>query len=108
MPTQLTLVVSLVAKPGLESELGQRLHALVTPTRAEAGCINYDLHRSNDDPAVWMIHENWRSQTDLDEHFRTPYLERFLAGRHEVLARDMDIGKYSLQPSPSVPLAVGT
>jgi quinol monooxygenase YgiN len=46
--------------------------ALVAPTRAESGCINYDLHRSNDDPSVWMLYENWRSPDDLEQHFKRP------------------------------------
>jgi hypothetical protein len=29
--------------------------ALVEPTRLEAGCLNYDLHRSVDDADVWFV-----------------------------------------------------
>lgn len=44
MPRELTLVAFLRAKPRQSEELSRRLNALVEPTRAEAGCINYDLH----------------------------------------------------------------
>ena len=76
MSTNLTLVAFLRARTGQSEELGRRLNALVEPTRTEAGCINYDLHRSNEDEAVWMLYENWRSAADLDAHFEMPYLEQ--------------------------------
>ena len=96
MSTRLTLIASMKAKPGQEEELGRRLSALVAPSRQEEGCINYDLHRSNDDPAVWMLYENWRSKADLDLHFETPYLKDFLGRAEEVLAGDMDVRFFSM------------
>jgi quinol monooxygenase YgiN len=32
------------------------LAGLVEPTRLEAGCLNYDLHRSVDDAVVWCFY----------------------------------------------------
>ncbi len=78
MPEQITLIATVKAKPGTSEGLGERLAALVEPTRAEAGCINYDLHRSTEDADVWMFYENWRSKFDLDAHIQTPYLQAFI------------------------------
>ena len=44
---------------------GRRLATLVAPARVEPGNINYDLHRSNDDPDVWILYENWKACSDL-------------------------------------------
>jgi quinol monooxygenase YgiN len=55
---QLTLFAFLTAKPDMDDELGRRLMALVEPARADAGNINYDLHRSRDDPDVRGLYEN--------------------------------------------------
>ncbi len=43
--------------------------ALVKPTRLEAGCLNYDLHRSVDDADVWFVYENWLSPEDFKSSF---------------------------------------
>ncbi|MCW8125841.1 putative quinol monooxygenase [Microbulbifer halophilus] len=102
MEKTLTLVAFIRAKQGLEDELGRRLQALIAPTRQEAGCINYDLHRSNDDPALWMLHENWRSQRDLDQHFETPYLKDFLDRAGELLAEEMDLRFFSPVSAPAL------
>lgn len=96
MADMLTLVAYLKAKPGLEEEMRQKLLSLVGPSRKEAGCIDYDLHRSNDDPGFFLFYENWRSQKDLDDHFEMPYLKEFMATIGDLLAEDIDIKFYTM------------
>lgn len=91
MSEQLTLIAFLRARAGAEEELGHRLDALVEPTRRERGCIDYQLHRSKADPALWVLYENWRSQADLDLHFQMPYLKTMLAEFPRLLAEDMQL-----------------
>jgi len=74
------------AKPGQEKELGRRMAALVASTRTEPGCLAYDLFQSTDDPSVWMLLEQWRSQRDLDAHVGREHLQAFLRSKDEVLA----------------------
>jgi quinol monooxygenase YgiN len=93
----LLLSHSFQAKPDQAEELGRRLCALVAPTRAESGCINYDLHRSNDDPTIWMLYENWRSEPDLEKHFQTAPFKEFVARSHEVLAGEMELRRFSMR-----------
>ncbi|MFC6633183.1 putative quinol monooxygenase [Microbulbifer taiwanensis] len=101
MEKVLTLVAFIRAKTGMEEELGRRLRALVAPTREEPGCIDYQLHRSNDDPALWMLYENWRSRRDLDLHFETPYLRDFLGSSKALLAEEMDSRFFSPVSAPN-------
>ena len=61
MSKQITVLAIARAKPGMEAELGKRLLAMVEPSRTEEGCISYDMHQSNEDPAIWMAYETWRS-----------------------------------------------
>jgi quinol monooxygenase YgiN len=90
-----TSIAFIRARPQKSAELGRRLLALVEPTRQEVGCINYDVHRSSDDPDVWVMHENWRSAADLDAHFEMPYLKEFLAHSDQLLA-DLSVQAGSL------------
>jgi quinol monooxygenase YgiN len=73
------------AKPGQETELGKRMAALIAPTCAEPGCIAYELFQSTDDPALWMLFEQWRSAADLDAHIDSPHLQAFLRNKDDVL-----------------------
>ncbi|QPO12811.1 antibiotic biosynthesis monooxygenase [Thalassospira sp. A40-3] len=97
MSKQLTVVATARAKPGMEDELGKRLLALVEPSRAEEGCISYDMHQSNDDPALWLAYETWRSEEDLARHFEMPYLKAFAESKDEVLAQPLEVRKFSLK-----------
>jgi quinol monooxygenase YgiN len=91
---KLTVVVRLRAKPGEEQRVEEELSALLAPTRAEAGCINFDLHRSDEDPALFLVHENWESEAHLNDHFRTPHVEAWLAVAESVLAEPMELTRW--------------
>jgi quinol monooxygenase YgiN len=94
--TQLSLIAFIRAKRGLGDELGRRLGALVVPARTEPGNINYDLHRSDNDPDVWILYENWKHASDLAAHFELPYMKAFLAVLPEVLEGEMDLWPCSM------------
>lgn len=101
MPTatygkQLTMIAIIRAKKGMGDELGRRLGTLVEPARAEPGNVNYDLHRSDDDPDVWVIYENWKQPSDLDAHFEYPYMKAVLATLPEVLDGEMDLRRCTM------------
>jgi quinol monooxygenase YgiN len=55
---------------GEENSMSQvtNLAALVEPGRLEAGCLNYDLHRSVD-ADVWFAYETWRSPEGFKSSF---------------------------------------
>ncbi|EJT01564.1 putative quinol monooxygenase [Rhizobium sp. CCGE 510] len=91
MTDTLTLIARLTAKPDSAAVLGEALQALVSPTRAETGSIDYHLHRDSGDPAVWILYENWRSRADLDAHFQQPYTKAVMARFPELLAREMEL-----------------
>ena len=71
----LTVVATVTAKSGLEEEVGSTLAKLVEPTLKEDGCINYDLHKSIENPAVYVFHENWESRAHLDKHLETEHIK---------------------------------
>lgn len=56
---QLTIVAKIEAKPGSEDLVYQELQNLIAPTQVEDGCLNYDLHRSIENPALFLFYENW-------------------------------------------------
>ena len=73
----LTVIATLKAKKGSEEALHRALQDLVAPTRAEKGCVTYDLHRSHDDPALFIFYETWESRPLWDDHMKTPHLKAF-------------------------------
>ena len=58
-------------------EAARLLRPLRDASRAEAGCITFDVARSNDDPNVFVLYEEWRDQAALDEHYKTDHFITF-------------------------------
>lgn len=56
------------------------------PTRAETGCVNYDLHQFRDDPTRFVLYEGWQSKDALDEHMKTPHFAKMLADLDDAVA----------------------
>jgi quinol monooxygenase YgiN len=70
----ISVVAKFVAKEGSEKALEDFLLSTISPTRAEAGCVDYRLHRSVDAPGLFFIYETWQSQKDLQAHTTSPYI----------------------------------
>jgi quinol monooxygenase YgiN len=74
----LTVIATVNAKPGKESEVEALLRELIPTTRQEPGCLNYDLHVANDQRTNFLLHENWTSRQHLDDHLARPHIRSFL------------------------------
>jgi quinol monooxygenase YgiN len=89
-----TLVVILRAREGQETLLEAELRALVGPSRREAGCLTYNLHRAIDTPGALLLHEVWTSREAHTEHTHTPHFLRWNARKDALLAsRDANFCK---------------
>src|SRR5262245_47477197 len=95
MAVLLTVVAHLHANPGKEDELRTALLALLEPTRAEEGCVQYDLHQENGSSGHFVFYENWKSKAALDEHLATPHLTALQARVPELCSRPPEILTYT-------------
>jgi len=89
--SQLTVIATMRAKPGKEADLQEHLLRLVPQTRTEAGCIDYDLHRLQDDPSVFVMYENWADRGELDKHLQMPYMRAFGAALPDLLRSPLEL-----------------
>jgi NAD(P)-dependent dehydrogenase (short-subunit alcohol dehydrogenase family) len=74
---------------------------VVAPSRQEAGCINYDLRRSDADPDIWCVYENWRSADDLATHFTLPHMQAFIAAVPTLVEGELDLRRFSMISLPA-------
>lgn len=91
----LTVVAKLRAKKGKEDEVRAELSKLVAPTKSEDGCIQYDLHESNDEPGVFLFFEIWKSQEHLACHFETPHLQHLKSREAELLVEPVELSLWT-------------
>ncbi|MBY0351515.1 MULTISPECIES: putative quinol monooxygenase [Paracoccaceae] len=86
-----TIIGTLTARTETREELASLLMALVAPTRAEAGCINYDFHVDAADPCVFVFYENWTDRAALDAHLAMPHLQPLVSQLDRLLACPVEI-----------------
>ncbi|MEL6218172.1 MAG: putative quinol monooxygenase [Pseudomonadota bacterium] len=75
----LTIVAHIKAAAGKEDLVHAELMKLIVPTRAEAGCIQYDLHRDNSEPGHFMFFENWENRDLWQTHMNNDHLKAYMA-----------------------------
>lgn len=82
-------IAVLKAKPGKREALQQGLLALIEPTRAEAGNLDYVLFELRDEPGTFYMREAFASQAALDAHAATPHFQAFAATIDDLLAEPL-------------------
>ncbi|WP_370277907.1 putative quinol monooxygenase [Pontibacterium sp.] len=86
MSTPLTIVARIEAKPDQIELVKSELTKLIEPTRAEAGCIQYDLHQDNNQPEVFLFFENWETRELWQAHMENDHLKAYMAATEGAVA----------------------
>lgn len=68
MKEPIRVVAQITVRHGKEDEVKSVLSSLVKPTHQESGCLHYELLQNNDDPAEFVLLEEWETQAALDGH----------------------------------------
>lgn len=76
--SQLTIVANIVAKADKVELVKAELIKLIAITRAEEGCLNYDLHQDNENPAHFTFYENWTSRELWQTHMGNTHLAEYM------------------------------
>lgn len=91
MSEDVRVVALMRAKPGEESPVQQACEACVGPTRQEAGCELYVLHRDSKNPSLFVFVEHWKSEHALEQHMQTPHFEALTQALDDKLAQPMRV-----------------
>ncbi|MGH1338068.1 MAG: putative quinol monooxygenase [Aureispira sp.] len=75
---QLTIVARILAKEEHQALVKAELLKLIPITRAEEGCINYDLHQDQENPNLFLFYENWENRALWQVHMKNDHLAAYL------------------------------
>ena len=84
--SNLTIVANIHAKPDQIDLVKAELEKLIPITRAEAGCIQYDLHQDNENPAHFLFYETWESRELWQTHMNAPHLAAYMKSINSAVA----------------------
>jgi quinol monooxygenase YgiN len=73
----LTILAQIHVVPGKEEALIAEMHKLIAATKQEAGCLQYDMHRDNENPGFIMFYENWETRALWLDHMNAPHLAAY-------------------------------
>lgn len=76
--SKLTVTGNILANPDQIDLVKAELEKLIPITRAEAGCLQYDLHQDNENPAYFMFYENWESRELWQTHMNAPHMAAYM------------------------------
>ena len=82
----LTIVATIHAKPDQIDFVKAELEKLPPLTRGEEGCLRYDMHQDNSDPAHFMFYENWESRELWQVHMNTPHILAYKEATKDAVA----------------------
>ena len=73
--SDLYVSASITAKPDSIELVKAELLKFISPTRAESGCLRYDLHQDRENPAHFVFYETWTNKEALDEHLASDHIQ---------------------------------
>jgi quinol monooxygenase YgiN len=92
MSQPVQLVILITTLPGRGRDQIAAFERLAPIVRAEAGCMQYDMHRVSGEPDRFVLIERWASKAALAAHDATPHMieadaasPAFRAGPAEVI-----------------------
>ncbi|GAA5018787.1 putative quinol monooxygenase [Kitasatospora paranensis] len=74
MSQPVQLVILITTLPGRGGEQIAAFERLAPLVRAEAGCLQYDLHQVSGEPERFVLIERWASKAALAAHDVTPHM----------------------------------
>jgi quinol monooxygenase YgiN len=79
------------AKPGKEADLEKALRDAAEPTRAQRGCLQFELYRSEQDPGTITAFERWASIADHERHINGEHVKILMSKFESILASPPEI-----------------
>ena len=84
--TEVPVVALIKAKAGKAKDLETLLKSFLAPTHQEAGCISYTLHRSADDPELFVFVEKWASADAFKKHLSSEHITAAFVSKEGLIA----------------------
>jgi len=72
------LAVTWVAREGESDAIADLLRRLMALSRAEPGCLQYDVHRDPDDPNSFFLFERYVDDAAFEAHQASPHFRELV------------------------------
>jgi quinol monooxygenase YgiN len=73
----ITKKVTFIAKEGHTNQLKTLLESMVLPSRAEKGCLKYNIYQIENEPARFIVIEAWEDEEALEGHKNSKHYKHY-------------------------------
>lgn len=91
--TELFVFARFHAREGQQDAVAAALREVVSPSRAEPGCLAIAAYRSTRDPRLFWIHSRWTNAAAFDIHAGLPHTLRFLERVEPLIDHELDVSR---------------
>lgn len=88
------IVAHAIAREGEESRVQAYLEKLIGPTRAEPGCLRYELFVNKENPGDFVFLEEYESDNAFQAHMDSKHVNAAIADVVPLLGVPPDIRRY--------------
>lgn len=81
-----TVVAKITAKNDAIETVKTELIKMLAATLQEEGCMEYRLHQDNENPAVFVFYENWKSPSCLERHMNSRHFQAYVAAVGDLIS----------------------
>jgi quinol monooxygenase YgiN len=75
---ELVLIARFHARPGMAEDMRAAIADVARPTKAEEGCLHYEVLASASDADLFFIHSRWRDHDAFENHAALPHTVAFV------------------------------
>jgi quinol monooxygenase YgiN len=90
----LHVVARAIARKGAVSQVREQFESLVEPTRAEPGCLSYELLVHENNPAEFVFVQEYENEAAFEAHLASAHVTAMLEVVMPLLAEPPDIRRY--------------
>lgn len=88
----LYVIATFKIKPNSLAHVMEAVMPCIIATRAEAGCISYELNQNLTNENELVFVERWENRASLEAHFKTPHIAAWReAGAKYIVERSIEI-----------------
>ncbi len=74
---KITKQVTFIAKKESIEQLKELLYTMIAPSKAEDGCLLYDIFQFKNEPEKFIVVESWRDEKALDGHKASDHYKHY-------------------------------
>jgi quinol monooxygenase YgiN len=80
-------------RAGQEEAAAAAIAEVITPSRAEPGCVSIHGFRAKQDPRLFYIHSVWQDESAFEAHSALPHTVHFLAQMEPLLDQPAEFAR---------------